>query len=129
MNSYNSNTIQKVGQIGIPVQDISRATSFYKEILELPLLFDTATMAFFECNGLRLMLSLPEKEAFAHASSVIYFQVNDIHSYYSMLLNKHVTFVDQPHVVAKLGSTETWMTFFHDTEGNTLALMSEYDNR
>lgn len=117
--------IKRVGQIGVPVKDIDRAVEFYKNILELPLLFITDTMAFFECNGLRLLLSLPEKDQFAHPSSVVYFQVEDIKETYHGLVEKGVTFVDEPHLVAKMGQTETWMTFFKDTEDNTHALMSE----
>lgn len=117
--------IQKVGQIGIPVKDLSRALEFYKEKLGLSLLFETDSMAFFECSGLRLMLSLPKKNEFAHSSSVIYFQVTNIKETYKRLVDKKVIFIDQPHVVAKLGQTETWMVFFKDTEDNTHALMSE----
>ncbi|MFS0556324.1 VOC family protein [Brevibacillus sp. 179-C9.3 HS] len=120
-----TNLIQKVGQIGIPVKNLEKAIHFYKEQLGLPLLFQTSNMAFFDCNGLRLMLSLPEKEQFAHASSVVYFQVEDIQSAFEALKNKDVTFIDQPHLVAKMGQTETWMTFFKDTEENTHALVSE----
>ncbi|MED4170881.1 VOC family protein [Halalkalibacterium halodurans] len=117
--------VQKVGQIGVPVKDLNRALDFYKEKLDLSLLFNTDHMAFFECNGLRLMLSLPEKEEFANSSSVIYFQVTNIKEAYERLADKEVTFVDEPHVVAKMGQTETWMVFFKDTEDNTHALMSE----
>ncbi len=117
--------IKNVGQIGVPVKDINRALDFYKEKLGLTLLFNTESMAFFECNGLKLMLTLPEKEEFAHSSSVIYFQVNDIKDTYERLAGKEVLFIDEPHVVAKMGQTETWMVFFKDTEDNTHALMSE----
>ncbi|MFS0917753.1 VOC family protein [Brevibacillus sp. 179-C 1.1 NHS] len=120
-----TNLIQKVGQIGIPVKNLEKAIHFYKEQLGLPLLFQTSNMAFFDCNGLRLMLSLPEKEQFAHASSVVYFQVEDIQTAFEELSNKDVTFIDEPHLVAKMGQTETWMTFFKDTEDNTHALVSE----
>ncbi|WP_042478502.1 VOC family protein [Bacillus ndiopicus] len=118
-------SIKSVGQIGVPVQNITRAVNFYKGLLGLPLLYNTDSMAFFECDGLRLMLTLPEKEEFAHPSSVIYFQVDSIQATYEHLMNENVTFIDKPHVVAKMGSVETWMVFFKDTEGNTHALMSE----
>lgn len=122
-----TNKIQKVGQIGIPVKDLEQAIDFYKNKLGLTLLFNTDNMAFLECNGLRLLLSLPEKEEFANSSSVIYFQVEKIKDTYEDLVAKEVTFIDEPHVVAKIGQTETWMTFFKDTEGNTHALMSEVE--
>jgi methylmalonyl-CoA/ethylmalonyl-CoA epimerase len=122
-----TNIIQKIGQIGVPVKDLNRALDFLKEKLGLSLLFNTNSMAFFECNGLRLMLTLPEKEEFALSSSVIYFEVNNIKDTYERLLGKEVTFIDEPHVVAKMGQTETWMVFFQDTEDNTHALLSEVE--
>ncbi|WKA54698.1 VOC family protein [Planococcus shixiaomingii] len=120
-------TIQKIGQISVPVKDFNRAISFYQNILELPLLFSTGTLAFFDCNGVRLLLSLPEKEEFAHASSILYFQVEEIHKAHAEFTNKGVSFIDEPHLIAKIGQTETWMSFFKDTEGNTHALMSEVE--
>jgi methylmalonyl-CoA/ethylmalonyl-CoA epimerase len=120
-----SNPIHKVAQIGIPVKNIERATRFYQEKLGLTLLFNTDTMAFFDCEGVRLMLSLPENEQFAHPSSVIYFKVEDLTAKYEELLSNDVNFVGEPHVVAKIGNTETWMVFFKDTEENTHAFMSE----
>ncbi|KZE64394.1 glyoxalase [Fictibacillus phosphorivorans] len=122
-----TNVIQNVGQLAVPVHNIKRSITFYEEILGLNLLFQTDTMAFFDCNGLRIMLTLPEKEEFAHSSSVIYFNVADIKQAYSTLQEKEVTFIDSPHIVAKMGNTETWMVFFKDSEGNTHGLMSEVD--
>ncbi|WP_409290829.1 VOC family protein [Peribacillus sp. SCS-37] len=121
----NMEMIQKVGQVGVPVKDLHRALNFYKEKLGLSLLFSTDSMAFFECDGLRLMLSLPEKDEFTHSSSVIYFQVDDIKNAYKHLIGKKVVFTDEPHIVVKMEQTETWMVFFKDTEDNTHALMSE----
>lgn len=120
-----TNWIQKVGQIGVPVKDLSRAIGFYKDKIGLSLLFNTDSMAFFECNNMRLLLSLPEKEEYATSSSVIYFQVKNIKKTYESLVSQGVTFNDEPHVVARMGQTETWMTFFKDTEENTHALMCE----
>lgn len=120
-----TNKIQKIGQIGVPVKKLERAIHFYKDTLGLTLLFNTENMAFFDCNGLRILLSLPEKDQFAYSSSVIYFQVEHIQKTYDELLYKDVNFLDIPHVVAKMGNTETWMVFFNDTEGNTHAFMSE----
>ncbi|WP_435390765.1 VOC family protein [Jeotgalibacillus haloalkalitolerans] len=117
--------IKQIGQIGVRVKDVKRATAFYRETLGLQQLFETENMSFFECEGVRLMLTLPENDAFDHPGSVLYFNVPDIEEAYQQFEDKGVSFLDQPHVVAKMEQTETWMTFFRDTEGNTLALMSE----
>ncbi|MGB8001633.1 MAG: VOC family protein [Anaerobacillus sp.] len=117
--------IKQVSQIGIPVKKMERAVQFYKELLELQLLFETDQMAFFDCNGLRLLLSLPEKDEFARASSVLYFKVDDIERSYIRLQKNGVTFISKPHIVAKMDKTETWMAFFEDSEQNTHAITSE----
>jgi methylmalonyl-CoA/ethylmalonyl-CoA epimerase len=117
--------IQKISQIGIPVKNMERAIPFYRDVLGLHLLFSMDTMAFFECGGQRLLLSMPEKEEFAHPSSVLYFQVEDIRKSYRELAEKGAGFTGEPHMVARMGETETWMAFFQDTEGNTHALTSE----
>lgn len=119
--------IQKVGQIAVPVKNLDQAVKFYKEKLGLPHLFSSNGLAFFDCNGLRLLLSVPEKEEFAQSSSIIYFQVENIHAAYEELLHKEVSFIDEPHLIAKMGQTETWMAFFKDSEDNTHALMSEFE--
>jgi methylmalonyl-CoA/ethylmalonyl-CoA epimerase len=121
------NQIQKIGQIAVPVKNFDQAVNFYQEILGFPLLFTSNGLAFFDCNGLRLLLSVPESEEFAKVSSVIYFQVENIKEVYEDLLGKEVKFIDEPHLVAKMGQTETWMAFFKDSEGNTHALMSEFE--
>ena len=49
----------------------------------------------------------------------------DLREAYAALRERGVRFRDEPHLIARLADREVWMTFFHDTEGNTLALMSE----
>ncbi len=120
-----NHSLQKISQIGIPVKDLYRAAAFYRDILSLPLLFQTDRMAFFDLNGLRIMLSLPEKEEFACSSSVLYFQVEEILGAYEELLSKGVIFTGDPHIFTKMNGVETWMAFFRDSEGNTMALVSE----
>ena len=48
--------INGIGQVAAPVKELNRALSFYKDTLGLPLLFNIDTMAFFDCDGVRLLL-------------------------------------------------------------------------
>jgi methylmalonyl-CoA/ethylmalonyl-CoA epimerase len=114
-----------VGQIAIRVRDVERATTFYREGLGLSYLFSAGQLAFFDCGGVRLMLSPPESSEFDHPASIIYFRVADIQSAHALLQGRGVRFKDAPHLIARLPDHELWMTFFEDTEGNMLALMSE----
>jgi len=53
------------------------------------------------------------------------FSVPDIHAAYGKLKESGVPFEDEPHMIAKMPTHDLWMTFFRDSEGNLLALMSE----
>jgi catechol 2,3-dioxygenase-like lactoylglutathione lyase family enzyme len=81
--------ISRLGQIAINVHDVDRATAFYRDTLGLSLLFATGSLAFFDCGGVRLMLSRPEKPEFDHPSSVLYFTVPDILSTHREMLSPH----------------------------------------
>jgi catechol 2,3-dioxygenase-like lactoylglutathione lyase family enzyme len=117
--------ITRLGQISVNVHDVERATEFYRDNLGLPLLFTAGQLAFFDCNGVRLMLSPPEKKEFDHPSSILYFAVPDIKAAHRHLLAAGVHFEDQPHFLARMPDYDLWMTFFRDSEQNLLALMSE----
>ena len=117
--------ISRLGQIAINVHDVNRATAFYRDTLGLPFLFNTGNLAFFDCGGVRLMLSRPEKPEFDHPSSILYFAVPDIVSAHREMLSRGVHFEDTPHLIAKMATHDLWMTFFRDPEKNLLALMCE----
>jgi len=88
-------------------------------------LFAFPGLAFFDCDGVRIMLSRPEKKEFDHPSSILYFKVPEIRSAYESLRSRNVAFEDEPHVVARMPDHDLWMTFFRDLDGNIFALMSE----
>ena len=117
--------ITRIGQIAIPVRDLNRAIGFYQEVLGLPFLFATGSLAFFQCGEVRLMLSLPEQAGDEPHSSLLYYQVPDIQAAYTTLRPRDVSFVDEPHLIAKLPDHDLWMTFLRDSEGNMLGLMCE----
>ncbi|MFN2385106.1 MAG: VOC family protein [Thermoanaerobaculia bacterium] len=119
-------SLSRIGQVAVNAKDVERATVFYRDTLGMKLLFQAPPhLAFFDCDGVRLMLSPPSEAEFDHASSVLYFKVDDIGEAHAELSRRGVAFRDQPHLVAKLPDHELWMSFFRDSEDNTLALMSE----
>lgn len=114
-----------LGQVALPVQDLARAVTFYRDTLMVPFLFQTPALAFFDCDGVRLMLALPERPDAAQTGSVFYFRVADLRAACAELRSRGVAFIDEPHLIATMPDHELWMAFFTDSEGNTLSLMSE----
>jgi methylmalonyl-CoA/ethylmalonyl-CoA epimerase len=123
--AMNETQINKIGQIAINVHDTIRAVEFYRDTLGLKLLFTAGQLAFFDCGGVRLMLSPPEKPEFDHPSSILYFKVDNIQATYDRLVHRGVKIEDQPHMVARMPDHDLWLAEFRDSEGNLMALMSE----
>lgn len=125
MSDQEQISLSRIGQIAVPVSDLKRAIEFYRDALGMKFLFDVPKMAFFDCAGVRLLLTLPEEVEANKQSSIIYYAVSDINSATSVLIRRGVEFISEPHMVAKMPDHDLWMAFFRDSEGNTLALMSE----
>ena len=117
--------LDRIGQIAIRTKDIGRAVRFYRDTLGMRFLFEFPNLAFFDCGGIRLMLSGAESPEFDHPGSVLYYKVNDINASFEALKKRGVEFIDQPHLIAKMEDHDLWMVFFRDSEENTLALMCE----
>jgi methylmalonyl-CoA/ethylmalonyl-CoA epimerase len=118
-------SLSHIGQIAVPVKNLDRALAFYRDVLGVPFLFKAGDrLAFFDCNGVRLMLDIPDPE-FDHPSSILYFKVGDIQAAHRELKGKGFRFRDEPHIIAEMPGYVLWMAFFYDTESNVMALMAE----
>ena len=80
--------IVSIGQIAINTHDLPRAVAFYRDALGLEFLFDAGSLAFFRCGDVRLMLAVAESPELDHPSSIVYFQVEEIHSARAELVRK-----------------------------------------
>ncbi|MCO5175968.1 MAG: VOC family protein [Thermomicrobiales bacterium] len=118
-------SLSTIGQISMRAHDVDRAVAFYRDILGVPFIFQSGDLAFFDCDGTRLLISRPELPEFDHPGSILYFRVADINATYAALKSRDVTFIDEPHLIARMPDHELWMAFFKDSEDNTLALMCE----
>lgn len=118
--------LNQIGQIAVPVSDIDRAIAFYRDVLGIPFLFKAPPgLGFFDCGGIRLLLDAAAEESSERRSSIIYYKVAEIQAAYQALTARGVVFHSPPHLVAKMPDHDLWMAFFHDPDGNTLALMGE----
>src|SRR5258707_7387393 len=74
--------VSRIGQIAMTVGDLPRAVAFYRDVLGMTFLFEAPpAMAFFDCGGVRLMMSLPEHagtDPRRQYASIIYYAVDHI---------------------------------------------------
>lgn len=126
MTETNSFGLSTIRQIAVNAHDLERAVDFYQNRLGMKHLFYVPPrMAFFDCDGVRLMIALPDKPEFDHPSSILYFKVDNIKQATQILTERGVQFEEQPVFVANMGSYDLWLASFRDSENNLLALMSE----
>lgn len=119
-------TLSRIGQIFVNVKDFDRAIAFYRDILGMTFLFEAPpAMAFFDCDGIRLMLGVADRPDLDHPASIIYYKVDDIERVYETFKARGVEFLVKPHLVAPMPDYDLWLADFRDSEGNLLALMSE----
>lgn len=114
----------RIGQIAIVCKDVARATAFYRDALGIRFLFSAGpTLSFFDCGGVRLMLS--RAEGAATGTSVLYYFVADIEGSTTALAAKGVQFIGEPHLIARMPDHDLWLAEFRDSEDNVCALMEE----
>lgn len=115
--------ITAVGQIARSVRDASQSEAWYRDVLGLRHLYTFGSLVFFDCGGVRLMLSQAEHLA---PESILYLRVDDIRGVHDTLRSRGVEFINAPHLIhTHADGTEEWMVFFKDPEGRPLALMSQ----
>jgi methylmalonyl-CoA/ethylmalonyl-CoA epimerase len=118
--------LNEIGQVAVPVADLERAIVFYRDMLGMRFLFQAPPgLAFFDCNGVRLLLDVPAKANSVNYSSIIYYKVADIQAAYETLSARGVVFEEYPTLIAKMPDHDLWMAFFRDPDANLLALMCE----
>ena len=116
-------SLNQIGQVAVNVADLEAAVSFYRDTLGMKFLFQVPGLAFFDCNGVRLLLD--ELAGWQHPGSILYYKVDNIQEAYQILAQQDIEFQQKPHLVAKMPDHELWIAFFEDPSNNLLALMSE----
>lgn len=115
-----------VGQLLIPVENLERAITFYRDTLGIRFLFSAPPqMSFFQTGNVRLLVGVPEAGQPRQRGSLVYFRVAEINAVYQTLVKRGVEFGAAPHVVHRTPTMELWLSEFRDPDGNQLALMCE----
>lgn len=118
--------ITSIGQIAVAVSDLESAKRFYLDVLGLDLLFEAPPgLVFFDCGGIRLMVTTQQGEGKDHTTSVIYYKVDDIDLATQAIQSKGVVFEREPQLAAKMPDHELWIGFLRDSDDNLVGIMAE----
>ena len=113
-----------LSQVALNVDDLDAAVAFYRDTLGIALIARAGpALAFFDCDGVRLMLSA--NAGAASAGCALYFEVSDIEQRCAELERCGVEFDGAPQVMHSAHDYELRMAFFRDPAGNLLAIMAE----
>ena len=118
-------SLGRIRQIAIIVNDLERATKFYRDTLGMKFLFEVPGLSFFDADGVRLMLGKAEGPETEKTSSILYYIVPDIIGAHKVLEKKGVDIMIAPRIVAPMPDHDLWISDYRDSEGNIFALMSE----
>jgi methylmalonyl-CoA/ethylmalonyl-CoA epimerase len=116
--------LQTVGQILVPVKDVDRAVAFYRDQLGMRFLFQYPGMGFFDLDGVRLLLGVPE-DGLELGPVTVYYRVEDLDGAVAALVARGVAFEHGPHLIHRAETSELWMADLHDPDGNPVVLMSD----
>lgn len=114
-----------VMQLAIPVKDIERAITFYRDKIGLQLLMNSPNMAFLDCGGIRIYLDANPGTVEAAKNSMIYFRTGDVEQAHSAFKQRGVTIHQHPQVIAALPDRDVWLMWIRDSEENLLGIMEE----
>ena len=117
--------LRSMSAVRIFVDDIERARSFYRDVLELRETSVTPEWAVFDVDGKNLIVEAvapddPERGSLVGRLLAVSFDVDDVHSAYRELTKRGVSFVQPPE-------KQTWggtLAFPRDPDGNILTLVS-----
>lgn len=121
-------SLRKIHQVAVYSSDLDRSIAFYRDHLgaEFIAKFDPPGLAFFRFGDTRVLL---EKNA---PRVTLYFWADDISKSVDALRAKGIQFDAEPTVIFRdneglfgAAGAEEWMAFFHDPDGNLLALASQ----
>ena len=120
--------LERIKQIAVPVRDVKEAARFYRDTLGLTHLFDAPpALSFFDCGGVRLMLTGPEAQGKdgEEQHPVLFYDVSDIKATHARIKSSGAKSLEEPRVIARMNGREIWVSSMSDGQGNVVGLMSD----
>lgn len=113
----------RLQQVALTTTNLPRATTFYRDTLGLPLMFESNGMSFFDVAGMRLMIALDKDRPSVRPTSILYFDAPDFETSLVRLKASGVTLEGPVETVQRTAGGELKLQQFKDPDGNSLAIM------
>lgn len=113
---------RKLVQAAFTVTDLGRSVAFYRDVLGLPLMFETNGMAFFQAGEMRLMIGTNSADP-PGRGTILYFDAPDVDELTPALEARGVAFDEKSEVLQRTGTHELKLSLFRDPDGNAIGLM------
>lgn len=110
-------------QVALASTDPPRLVAFYRDILGLPVLFDTAGMTFFQTGSARLMIGPAQPGQSVGGDAVVYLEPEDWRATEARLERAGIQFLSPPAILQRAEGRELALRAFRDPEGHALAIM------
>lgn len=111
-------------QVALTTRDLPRAVSFYRDVLGLPMMFESNGMAFFDVAGMRLMIAHDPERPQGKPTSIVYFHAPDFDATLAGLARSRVNFDGPVETVQSTPAGDLKLQQFRDPDGNALAIMA-----
>lgn len=124
MNTPPAPLLTGIAQIALTSANPPALAAWYRDVLGLPVLFETNGMIFFQSGATRLMVGPDHRNAKIGGEDVtIYFEPHEWSAAEIFLESKGVVFTDDAHVLQKAPGRELMLRAFKDPESHSLALL------
>jgi predicted enzyme related to lactoylglutathione lyase len=118
--------VSEIGQIALVVGDVTKAVSFYRDVLGLKFLFSAGpNLAFLDAAGVRIMLTTPQGHGEVGKNSILYFKVSGVEAMHAAIVARGAANERAPQMTARMPDHELWIGFVRDPDGNLIGLMEE----
>ena len=119
--------IASILAIRIPVQDLKRATAFYRDALGLDYEYDAEGCAYFKLSSDTRIILDPELKGPAGAH-FYFLNHEDIEGAYQKLLDAGAQSVKNPYETNHFRDRDRWEARLLDTEGNLFGVVTDIWN-
>jgi catechol 2,3-dioxygenase-like lactoylglutathione lyase family enzyme len=112
--------LKQISIVMLGVRDLAQSTAFYRERLGLPVKGEMPGFAFLDAGPVTLCLSEPLARASGQmvGATELVFPVEHVRETYQALLDKGVTFLNEPRNV----TGPSWTANFTDPDGHKLSV-------